>query len=307
MSHQSKSPGTNKWDYLKNERYDAKVVSVYEIVHRKQETTALHDHPSLTHRGFRFEIAYITAGEAVAFTETSRFPVKAGDYVMIDSSVRHGFELKSDVPLHMINANFERNAIGHITPHSKTFAEIAKYHQIINNQTSSKPIEDLILHDDNGDVLEKLKSLKEEYDRKLPGYQGVVKARLTDIVLTSLRKYFYKEEQKEYSAAVNKIIDYMESAYMSNITLTDFSKKLGISLKNLCVLFKKEVGMTYTEYVHRRRIIESCDLILNTNESIEFISDLVGYSDIKKFRKKFKDFAGITPREYRRLYKNRNE
>ena len=307
MPHPSQTgPIEKRWDFLKNERYDAKLISIKEKIHTEQDVE-VHDHPSLTHPGFRFEIAYVKNGEALAFTQTSSFPVKAGDYVMIDASLRHGYKVLSETPFHIINISFERNAIGHIAPHSKTFAEIAKHHLIVNELASSKPIDDLLLHDDDGSVFEIIESMKKEYEEKLPGYQGILKARLTDIVLVGLRKYFHQAELKEYSSAVKKIIDYMEAAYMSNITLSDFSKKLGISLKNLCLLFKKEVGMTYTEYVHRRRITESCDLLLNTNESIEFISNLVGYSDTKKFRKKFKEFTKTTPREYRKAYREKKE
>ena len=115
-----------------------------------------------------------------------------------------------------------------------------------------------------------------------------------------LRKYFFKASHVRHSPAVQKIVEYMEYGYMSNITLSNFSKELGIPLRLLSIQFKNEVGMTYTEYVHRKRITESCSLISNANESIEFISEVVGYSDTKKFRKKFKEYVGMTPREYKK-------
>lgn len=306
MPHPSQTgPIEKRWDFLKNERYDAKLVSIREKIHVEPDIE-MHDHPSLTHPGFRFEIAYVKSGEALAFTETSSFSVKPGDYIMIDASLRHGYKVISESPFHIINISFERNAIGHITPHLKTFAEIAKHYLIINELTSSKPIDDLLLHDDDGSVYKMIEAMKKEYEEKLPGYQGIVKAELTKIVLSGLRKYFCKTVQVTYSLAVKKIIDYMEYGYMSNITLSNFSKELKIPLKNLCVQFKSEVGITYTEYVHRRRITESCDLLSNTNEGIEFVSNIVGYSDIKKFRKKFKDFTGMTPREYRGMHHQKN-
>ena len=133
MSHPSQTgPIEKRWDFLKNERYDAKLVFIYERVHKIKDIE-MHDHPSLTHPGFRFEIAYVTGGEAIAYTETSSFTVKPGDYIMIDASVRHGYTVISESPFCLTNISFERNAIGHITPHSKTFAEIAKHHLIIKS------------------------------------------------------------------------------------------------------------------------------------------------------------------------------
>jgi quercetin dioxygenase-like cupin family protein len=77
----------------------------------------MHDHPSLTHPGFRFEIAYVKNGEALAFTQTSSFPVKAGDYVMIDASLHHGYKVLSESPFHLINIFItQRHSIHQIRP-----------------------------------------------------------------------------------------------------------------------------------------------------------------------------------------------
>ena len=73
-----------------------------------------------------------------------------------------------------------------------------------------------------------------------------------------------------------------------------------MSVPYLSAKFKDETGMTFTDYLHSRRISESCKIILNTEESIESIAEYVGYSDSKKFRENFKRKMGVSPREYRR-------
>ena len=299
MSHPSQTgPIEKRWDYIKNYRYNAKFVDVYEREHA--ELVESHDHPSLTHPGFRFEIAYVLEGEAIAFTKTSRFPVIPGDCVMIDAPLSHGFELTSDTPLKLLNISFECSSIDNIAPRTNTLMEIAKHHSLVSDLTATKPIDDLLLHDDDGTIYAAIRMMQKELDEKLPGYQVIVKSKLAEIILFGLRKHFCKTSQPRYSAPVQKIVDYMEYGYMSNITLSNFSNKLGIPLRILSLQFKNEVGTTYTEYVHRKRITESCSLISKTNESIEFISDVVGYSSTKKFRKKFKEYVGMTPREYKK-------
>ena len=291
-------PIEKRWEYIKNYRYKAQFIALHERVH--DEDVELHDHPSLTHKGFRFELAYILDGEATSFTENSRFHVKKGDFIMVDAPTRHGFDLKRGEPIKVINITFDYNAIDHVAGTAKNFTEIAKQNFITGDLSPSKAIDDLVIHDDDGSIYGLIMSIKKEYEDNLPGFQGVIKARLAELVLLGLRKYFCKSTAARYSPAVQKIVEYMEYGYMSNITLSNFSKELGIPLRLLSLQFKNEVGMTYTEYVQRRRITESCNLISSANESIEFISEVVGYSDTKKFRKKFKEYVGMTPREYKK-------
>lgn len=66
----------------------------------------------------------------------------------------------------------------------------------------------------------------------------------------------------------------------------------------------KETGMPYTRYVLHRRISESCSLLSESDESIEFIAGYVGFSDSKAFRSEFKELTGMSPREYRRINKD---
>ncbi|MBO5009219.1 MAG: helix-turn-helix transcriptional regulator [Clostridia bacterium] len=136
------------------------------------------------------------------------------------------------------------------------------------------------------------------------GYRAMVKCKALEILLIGLRSYFEEKAPQNYSPPIKKIIDYMSYGYMSNIPLADFAKNLNIPFRNLSKMFIKEVGMTYTNYVQKRKISESCNLLIESNESIEFISEYVGFSDSKKLRQKFKELTGMTPREYRKSHKS---
>ena len=48
-----------------------------------------------------------------------------------------------------------------------------------------------------------------------------------------------------------------------------------------------------------RRLNIACNLLQNTNYSIEDISDFVGYDNHSSLFRLFKKYLGITPQEYR--------
>lgn len=63
--------------------------------------------------------------------------------------------------------------------------------------------------------------------------------------------------------------------------------------------------MTFTEYVQKIRIAESCRLLTESEKSITDIAFEVGYANIKFFNKIFKEITNTTPREYRKQHLNR--
>ncbi len=68
-------------------------------------------------------------------------------------------------------------------------------------------------------------------------------------------------------------------------------------------VIKENTGLTYTEYLHRIRLEESRELLVNTDLPVSHIVEKTGYSNRQYFYKIFKEHYGATPREYRALHK----
>ena len=86
----------------------------------------------------------------------------------------------------------------------------------------------------------------------------------------------------------------------------DFSLQLiadhfGMSLSNFSYYFKKTMGQNFKEYIDRLRIQKSIELLRNTDETLESISQQTGYSNTSSFIRSFKKNVGTTPGQYRDL------
>jgi YesN/AraC family two-component response regulator len=67
------------------------------------------------------------------------------------------------------------------------------------------------------------------------------------------------------------------------------------------VLFKEQVGLTFSEYLTRKRLQIAKNRLLTTDLQIEEIALEVGYQTAKYFIKIFKDYEGITPSKFRKV------
>lgn len=110
-----------------------------------------------------------------------------------------------------------------------------------------------------------------------------------------------KENVKNYY--IKKINYIIERDYREKLTEETVAKEVGISPVYLSSIYKEVTGTTFSKYLQTIRMQKAGELLLNSNIPTSKIATLSGYSDESYFRKKFKNYYGMTVKEYR-LIKN---
>ena len=126
----------------------------------------------------------------------------------------------------------------------------------------------------------------------------------THLYKEMLRKYCLlvkKYSTKEYSFFIQKVIARIEADFTADQSLKTHAELLNINPSYLSSLFKKETGITLTEFVNQRRIEHSIFLLNATNMQIQTVALNCGIPDINYFTRLFKKHVGKTPSEYKRL------
>lgn len=99
---------------------------------------------------------------------------------------------------------------------------------------------------------------------------------------------------------IQKAVQYIEQNYSQPITIPQIAGFVGVSSIYLTKLFKLSTGKTLSEYLNYHRTQKSLDLLTHTEETINWISEAVGYSDVRSYIRFFKKFYYMTPSEYRK-------
>jgi len=84
--------------------------------------------------------------------------------------------------------------------------------------------------------------------------------------------------------------------------LEDIANMVGLNPVYFSVLFKKETGMNFSNYLINLRMEKAKNLLRSTNDTMEAIADSVGYKDTRYFSQLFTKTVGIKPALYRRLH-----
>lgn len=120
-----------------------------------------------------------------------------------------------------------------------------------------------------------------------------------------LKKLTCREEEQaedarmqEYSAAVKEMVSVIEENYGMRLGLDSFADKFRLTPEYLSNLFAKETGMTFSNYLKKIRMEKAKELILNTDMKIYEVACSVGYPDQKYFSKVFKEYTGVSAKQY---------
>ncbi len=105
------------------------------------------------------------------------------------------------------------------------------------------------------------------------------------------------------ASAAQKIKDYLDLHFAEDISLSDLSEIVHLNSKYVSDLFRKEYEITLTNYVTQKRMEKAKLLLLRSKDPIVEISEQVGYNDAKYFTRLFKRNNGISPAQFRKLYK----
>lgn len=127
-----------------------------------------------------------------------------------------------------------------------------------------------------------------------------------DSMISYLKEFLNnRETSNTYSvsdtknANLKEIIKYINENYSSDISVQSISKDFFLNPNYLSQLFKRELNITFTEFLTKVRLNHAKDLLGNSNLSIGEIAESIGYRDYFYFIKLFKKNTSQTPGQYR--------
>lgn len=107
-----------------------------------------------------------------------------------------------------------------------------------------------------------------------------------------------------YSKPIREATDYIYDHLHSIINVTDVADAVILSPTYLSVLFKKETGVSISDYIRNKRLEAAANMLKYSDFSYLEISNYLAFSSQSHFVAVFKRYMGMTPRRYRMKYYN---
>jgi AraC family transcriptional regulator len=116
--------------------------------------------------------------------------------------------------------------------------------------------------------------------------------------------------RQEYTARVNRVIDYIEVNIDQELSLSDLARVAGFSSFHFHRIFSSMVGETLNSFIQRIRIEKAAGMLVqNPKESVTAIALECGFSGASPFAREFRRAFGMSASEWRassRLRESKN-
>ncbi|RFB18384.1 AraC family transcriptional regulator [Bacillus sp. HNG] len=144
--------------------------------------------------------------------------------------------------------------------------------------------------EDNRSIFEKIYELKSRED---------VKEWFINVIIDPLLQKIEDRAESQYKSISENIVHIIHEEFESNITLDMIANRLHYNPNYLSSIFRKEMNISFSEYLSMYRINMAKKWLAETDISVKDISDKLNFNNSQNFIRSFKKIEGTTPGKYR--------
>lgn len=130
------------------------------------------------------------------------------------------------------------------------------------------------------------------------------KEEVLDAARDFIENTFFGETKKNHFL-IEQAKTYINSHLAEELSVTDISEQLFVSISYFSRLFKMETKEGCNEYIVRMRMERAKTLLETTSLRVGAVAAMVGYKDMNYFSLAYKKFAGCPPSEYREKFQGK--
>jgi AraC-like DNA-binding protein len=109
-----------------------------------------------------------------------------------------------------------------------------------------------------------------------------------------------EEEVRSENRAFNDLLDYMKVHFPEPLQIRELADRFHISLSYCCLLFRKTLSKTFSEYLTELRMANAGELLREGDLSLAEICERIGFNDYYYFIRVFRKHYGAPPSRYRK-------
>ena len=290
----------------RNEEERSRFPDGFRILQGRQEYITYMEHSSIriwasdvaTHYDYHchsaVEVILPDRGESVYQTQEEVYRVKPGEVLILPSGCMHSLTESPETKRYLLL--FESNPLMNLRDISSISAMMQ---QPIYLTADSE------LADGAKQILYQVVTC---YFQKEPLWNTVCYSYLLQLYALLGRHYLeiagpqHPSRHSIDPAIMNSAITFINEHYMDEMSLEDAALFAGFSKYYFSRMFKQFSGISFSEYLTRKRLNVATDLLVRTDQSIREIALASGFGSMATFNRIFRAQKNCTPSQYRAIY-----
>lgn len=241
------------------------------------------DWDSVPHSHSFTELFYVTDGSGFFCTDSEKLPIEKDFLVLINPNVRHTETSSCEEPLTYIALGIDDLQFCFAHSENESFyccdfrqkeALLPLLKMMLSEATNQSPL--------SGEICQHFLSI------------------LLLIILRNTENQLSPCQKENIPSECKFVKDYLDGHCAENISLNFLARLSHLNKYYLSHIFSKTYGISPINYLLERRILNSQELLKNTDYSIAQIAQIAGFSSSSYFSQSFKKHTGITAAAYRK-------
>ncbi|MBB3110937.1 two-component system response regulator YesN [Paenibacillus phyllosphaerae] len=113
------------------------------------------------------------------------------------------------------------------------------------------------------------------------------------------KSFDYAADLEASGSIVDKVKAYISKHIQEDLNRENIAASFFLHPDYINRMFKKETGMSMTEFLQHERMNAAMELLAGTDQPVTVIAASIGYSNLSHFAKNFRKHTGLNPNEYR--------
>lgn len=246
------------------------------------------------------ELLLFVKGKVTCNFENAKLHFKAGDLFLINSHEVH--ETKCTRNAVYLVVHIDPNAMCRYVP---TFDQM-RFNLAFDpeDQTKAMAYEQLRAH-----MREILRQTADESEIAFKLNRQARLFAVTALLVNHFSQPLAVEEtrlQRSDMTRLEPLLDYIQLHHGEELPLDEAVEYMGLNKEYFCRLFKKNMGVSYLQYVYQVRTTAVCRELETTDDPIGEIAERHGFRDSKMLNQYFREIYGCTPSEKRKFFREVN-
>lgn len=124
-----------------------------------------------------------------------------------------------------------------------------------------------------------------------------------DALIRSVQQPNYETGNKTQDFYIHEALRYIESNYMTNLSIEEIARHCGLDRTYFSKLFKKSVGSSPQQFLINYRMAKAAEMLKLTDQPVKDIGTMVGYPNQLHFSRAFKSVYGVSPLQWRKMHR----
>ena len=246
------------------------------------------------------EFMFMYEGECLNITDTDEITISEGEFCVITPGAFHVPVAKGENKL--VNFCVSMEFINGFLANVSDDSALTAYLRSLKNDSLPKYLR--VKSGGDREVFECAERLMIAFlEDEWSGSGFEQKCLFNELLLRLIKNRGNDVEESPDSFLANNIESRVFGIIMNSyrtLTLGELSGQLNYSKSYICRIVRQKTGDTFSGVINRLRVRDACHLIRTTDRPIAEIACECGFSGVEYFNRVFRDFCGVSPREFRR-------